>query len=80
MVRPYCILKIIATAMKNNCSFLALALSLLIYGIPASADVGAIAGSNIFSISAGSASTPTYKIVSASSVGDAVYSELWTRW
>ena len=35
-------------AMKNKNSFLALALSLLVYGIPASADVGAIAGSNIF--------------------------------
>jgi hypothetical protein len=61
-------------AMKNKNSFLALTLSLLVYGIPASANVGAIAGSNIFSISAGSASSPTYKIVSASSVGDAVYS------
>jgi len=47
-------------AMKNKNSFLALALSLLVYGIPASANVGAIAGSNIFSISAGSASSPTY--------------------
>ena len=60
--------------MKNNCSFLVLALSLLVYGIPASANVGAIAGSNNISISGGTASTPTYKIVSASSVGDAVYS------
>ena len=40
----------------------------------ASANVGAIAGSNIISISGGTSSAPTYKIVSASSVGDAVYS------
>lgn len=58
--------------MKNNFSFLVL--TLLVYGIPASANVGAIAGSNIFSINGGTASSPTYKIVSASSVGDAVYS------
>ena len=38
-----------------------------------SANVGAIAGSNIISISGGTASAPTYKIVSASSVGDPVY-------
>jgi hypothetical protein len=37
------------------------------------ANVGAIAGSNIISISGGTASAPTYKIVSASSVGDPVY-------
>ena len=61
-------------AMKNKNSFLALVLSLLFYGIPASAQVGAIAGSNIFTVSGGSASAPTYKIVSASTVGDAVYS------
>ncbi len=61
-------------AMKNKNSFLALAMSLLVYGIPASAQVGAIAGSNIFTVSGGSASAPTYKIVSASTVGDAVYS------
>ena len=40
----------------------------------ASANVGAIAGSNIISISGGTSSAPTYMIVSASSVGDAVYS------
>ena len=39
----------------------------------ASANVGGIAGSNIMTISAGSASAPTYKIVSASTAGEAVY-------
>lgn len=60
--------------MNNNCSFLALALSLLIYLNPATAQVGAIAGSNLISISQGTTSAPTYKIVSASTIGDAVFS------
>jgi len=37
------------------------------------ANVGGIAGSNIMTISAGTASAPTYRIVSASTAGDAVF-------
>jgi len=38
-----------------------------------SANVGGIAGSNIMTINGGTASAPTYKIVSASTAGDAVF-------
>lgn len=38
------------------------------------ANVGGVSGSNIFTVAEGNYSDPTYKIVSAASLGDAVYS------
>jgi hypothetical protein len=60
-------------AMKKKCPSLVLAFSLLLFSVPAFANVGAIAGSNSILINGGTTSNPTYKIVSASAVGGAVY-------
>jgi hypothetical protein len=60
--------------MKNKISLLFFACLNLYFFSHAIAQVGAVAGSSIFTISGGSPATPTYKIVSASAVGDPVYS------
>jgi hypothetical protein len=60
--------------MKNKISLLFFACLNLYFFSHAIAQVGAVAGSSSISISGGTTSSPTYKIVSASSVGNAVYS------
>jgi hypothetical protein len=59
--------------MKNKTSFLVPIFAFFCFSLSTFANVGAIAGSNIFEISGGSSAAPTWKIVSASSVGDSVY-------
>jgi hypothetical protein len=59
---------------RITCNPLLILVVSIIIPFSAFANVGAIAGSNIISIGGGSSSTPTYKIVSASIVGDPVFS------
>ena len=59
---------------KHSRPLLSLVFIYFFYSLPAFANVGAIAGSNIFSISGASGGSTNWKIVSASTVGDAVFS------
>ena len=59
---------------RITCNPLLILVVSIIIPFSAFANVGAIAGSNIISIGGGTSSTPTYKIVSASIVGDPVFS------